>query len=134
MTNTFKKGSILFRSIAKLIDFIIVLFIWSIFSDAGLLAGILYLLISDGVFKGKSIGKKLMGLKVINTEKEKAVDFRDSIMRNLIVALSLFFFKIPLIGWLLFFIVYAFEFILIIGDSESKRLGDYLAKTYVIDD
>lgn len=134
MTNNKVISHIFFRMIAKLIDLIIVLIIWNIFSNPGLLAGILYLLISDGLFKGKSIGKKFMRLKVINSENKVPGDFRDSVSRNFLLSLSLFFLKIPIIGWIIFFIVYALEFIIIIGDSESRRLGDYLAKTSVIEE
>lgn len=134
MTNNLKNSNIFFRIIAKLIDFIILLILWNTFSDPGLLAGILYLLISDGLFKGKSLGKKFMRLKVINLESKKTGDFRDSVVRNLILALSLFFLKIPFIGWIIVFIVYTLEFIIILGDSDSRRLGDYLAKTSVIEE
>lgn len=134
MPDKIKISNIFFRIIGKSIDLIIVLIIWNIFSDPGLLAGVLYLLISDGLFKGKSIGKKFMRLKVINLENKAPADFRASVIRNLLLSISLFLLKIPIIGWMIFLIVYAIEFIIIIGDSEARRLGDYLAKTSVIEE
>lgn len=134
MTNNAKISNIFFRAIGKLIDLVIVLIIWNIFSNPGLLVGSLYLLISDGLFKGKSIGKKIMRLKVINLENRNPADFRDSVIRNLLLSISVLLLKIPIIGWMIFFIVYAIEFIIIIGDSESRRVGDYLAKTVVIEE
>lgn len=125
---------VFFRVIAKSIDLMIFAFLWNILSNPGLLLGILYLLISDGVFKGKSIGKKLMRIKVINYETGKPGDFRDSVLRNILLATSLFLLKLPIIGWLLVLSVYVLEFLIIIGDNESKRLGDYLAKTAVIEE
>lgn len=125
---------VFFRVIAKSIDLMIFAFLWNILSNPGLLLGILYLLISDGVFKGKSIGKKLMRIRVINYETGKPGDFRDSVLRNILLATSLFLLKIPIIGWLLVLSVYVLEFLIIIGDNESKRLGDYLAKTAVIEE
>lgn len=125
---------VFFRVIAKSIDLMIFAFLWNILSNPGLLLGILYLLISDGVFKGKSIGKKLMRIRVINYETGKPGDFRDSVVRNILLATSLFLLKIPIIGWLLVLSVYVLEFLIIIGDNESKRLGDYLAKTAVIEE
>ncbi len=134
MTNNTKISNIFFRAIGKSIDLLIVLIIWNIFSDPGLLVGSLYLLISDGLLKGKSIGKKIMRLKVINLENKSPADFRDSVIRNLLLSISVLLLKIPIIGWMIFLIVYAIEFIIIIGDSESRRLGDYLAKTVVIEE
>ncbi|MEN2994202.1 MAG: RDD family protein [Thermodesulfovibrio sp.] len=122
------------RTIAKLIDLIVVLILWKIFHEVGIFLGIFYLLISDGLFKGCSIGKKLLRLRVTNIEKQRNADFRDSILRNLPLALSLFFLSIPVIGWLICLMIFLFEFIIMIGDSESKRLGDYLAKTSVIEE
>ncbi|MCS7163384.1 MAG: RDD family protein [Thermodesulfovibrio sp.] len=122
------------RTIAKFIDLIVVLILWKIFREVGIFLGIFYLLISDGLFKGCSIGKKLLRLRVINIERQKNADFRDSIIRNLSLAFSLFFLSIPVIGWLICLIIFLFEFIIMIGDSESKRLGDYLAKTSVIEE
>lgn len=129
-----KNSIIFFRGIAKLIDLIIVIVLWKTFREAGIFLGIFYLLISDGLFKGCSVGKKFLRLRVINIERQRNADFRDSIVRNLVIAFSLFFLLIPIIGWLICIIIFAFEFIIIIGDSENKRLGDYLAKTSVIEE
>ncbi|ACI21277.1 MULTISPECIES: RDD family protein [Thermodesulfovibrio] len=135
MVNNQPKNSIIFfRGIAKLIDLIIVIVLWKTFREAGIFLGIFYLLISDGLFKGCSVGKKFLRLRVINIERQRNADFRDSIVRNLVIAFSLFFLLIPIIGWLICIIIFAFEFIIIIGDSENKRLGDYLAKTSVIEE
>lgn len=135
MVNTHSKYSnIFFRGIAKFIDFIIVVVLWKTFPESGIFIGIFYLLISDGLFNGRSIGKKFLRLKVINIDRQSNADFRDSIVRNLPLAFPLFFVLIPIVGWLIFFLIFAFEFILMVGDSEAKRFGDYLAKTSVIEE
>ncbi|HHW20594.1 RDD family protein [Thermodesulfovibrio thiophilus] len=135
MVNTHSKYSnIFFRGIAKFIDFIIVVVLWKTFPGSGIFIGIFYLLISDGLFNGRSIGKKFLRLKVINIDRQSNADFRDSIVRNLPLAFPLFFVLIPIVGWLIFFLIFAFEFILMVGDSEAKRFGDYLAKTSVIEE
>lgn len=135
MVNTHSKYSnIFFRGIAKFIDFIIVVVLWKTFPESGIFIGIFYLLISDGLFNGRSIGKKFLRLKVINIDRQSNADFRDSIVRNLPLACPLFFVLIPIVGWLIFFLIFAFEFILMVGDSEAKRFGDYLAKTSVIEE
>ncbi|MCS7214677.1 MAG: RDD family protein [Thermodesulfovibrio sp.] len=132
--NQYKHGTIFFRVLAKLIDLIIVTILWKIFHHAGIFLGIFYLLISDGLLKGCSIGKKFLRLKVINIDRQRSADFRDSIVRNLFIAFSLFFLLIPIIGWLICMAIFVFEFIIIIGDSDNRRLGDYLAKTSVIEE
>jgi len=129
-----KYSNIFFRVLAKLIDLIIVAILWKTLHEAGILAGVFYLLISDGIFHGCSIGKKFLRLKVININKDTPADFRDSIIRNMTVAFPLLFLPVPIIGWLICAAIFAFEFILIIGDSETRRLGDYLAKTSVIEE
>lgn len=125
---------IFFRCLAKLIDLFIVITIWKLIPSAGLFIGIFYLLISDGIFKGKSIGKKFLRLRVVNLERQSHADFRDSIVRNLSLGLPLLFLTIPIIGWLLYGAVLIFELILIIGDSEGKRLGDHLANTGIMEE
>jgi len=134
VNNHSKNSNIFLRGMAKLIDLIIVIVLWKIFHEAGIFLGIFYLLISDGLFKGCSVGKKFLRLRVINIERQRNADFRDSVVRNLLIAFSLLFLLIPIIGWLICIIIFAFEFIIIIGDSENRRLGDYLAKTSVIEE
>ena len=134
MINSIKQSKNFFRVLAKFIDLSIVYSIWKIFPESGLFLGILYILVSDGIFKGKSIGKIFLRLRVIKLEKNSPADFRDSIIRNLSFAFALLLFKIPLIGWALSIIIFIFEFIMIVGDSDSKRLGDYLANTSVIEE
>jgi len=134
MINSIKQSKNFFRVLAKFIDLSIVYSIWKIFPESGLFLGILYILVSDGIFKGKSIGKFFLRLRVIKLEKNSPADFRDSIIRNLSFAFALLLFKIPLIGWALSIIIFIFEFIMIVGDSDSKRLGDYLANTSVIEE
>lgn len=134
MTQVSKYSNLFFRTMAKIIDLVIVFILWEIFSKAGLLFGFLYFLISDGLFKGKSIGKFFLRLKVINSKKDKPADFRDSIIRNMPLALAILFLKLPILGIVAFIVVFTFELIIAIGDQNSNRLGDYLANTSVIEE
>lgn len=134
INNQSKNSIVFFRGLAKIIDLIIVIVVWKALHEAGLFLGIFYLLISDGLFKGCSVGKKFLRLKVINIERQSNADFRDSIIRNLTLAFSLFFLVIPVFGWLMSIAIYAFEFIIIVGDPENRRFGDYIAKTSVIEE
>jgi len=134
MVNNPRHSKIFYRVLAKFIDLIVVYSIWKIFPESGLFLGILYILVSDGIFKGKSIGKFFLNLQVVKLGHNTPANFRDSIIRNLLFAFALLLFKIPLIGWVAGIIIFIFEFIMIVGDSESKRLGDYLANTSVIEE
>jgi uncharacterized RDD family membrane protein YckC len=79
--------------------------------------GAIYLLLRDALFSGQSVGKKLMGVKVINTVTNKQCSFKDSILRNIT-------WFIPVIGLI--------DLILPLIDKEGLRLGDKLAKTQVV--
>ncbi len=64
------------RFIAKAVDLLIVGFFSEIFYPYGLIAGLLYLLIGDGFFNGQSLGKKLIGLKVVTASDEKKLSLK----------------------------------------------------------
>ncbi len=136
------QAGLLNRVIAKTIDIIIVVALFEIIPVAGYFAGLVYLMIADGLNGGKSIGKWLIGLKVTlqDTDFPSACGFKESIIRNvLFISAYLFFglFKgIPLLGWILSFAVIAvvviFEGLTMFGSSDGSRFGDEIAKTHVI--
>ncbi|MHB1662193.1 MAG: RDD family protein, partial [bacterium] len=70
-----KKANILHRFIAKAIDLLIFGFLSEMFYPYGFLAGVLYILISDGFFDGESLGKRIVGLRVVMTIDEKKPEF-----------------------------------------------------------
>ncbi|MBI5026137.1 MAG: RDD family protein [Nitrospirae bacterium] len=128
------KASILNRTIAKTIDFIIVGALLETIPKVGYFAGLTYLLICDGLFDGRSIGKRLIGLKVVNPEAMSACGFRESIIRNFPFAVGYILMVIPLIGFIFPAIILTLEGLLMIGSSTGMRLGDELAKTQVIEE
>ncbi len=130
------KANILNRTIAKGIDFIIAGAMAELIPKAGYFAGLLYLLISDGLFEGKSIGKKIIGLKVILHESSSGqpYTFRESVLRNFPFIVGYVLLKLPLIGFIFPVIILLFEGLLIIGNEKGMRLGDEIAKTQVIDE
>jgi uncharacterized RDD family membrane protein YckC len=77
---------------------------------------VLYFLLKDGLFAGRSIGKKLMGLKVMNITANRPCSKVDSIKRNIIMF-------VPIIGWI--------DLIMAIIDGEGRRFGDKFAGTQV---
>lgn len=123
----------LLRVIAKVVDFIVIAAAINTVPQVGYLAGLVYLLISDGLFDGRSLGKKIMKLRVISLPDGNSGAFRDSIVRNAPFVFALLLYKIPLLGWLLAAAIFVLEFLLMIGNKEGMRLGDDLANTKVIE-
>jgi uncharacterized RDD family membrane protein YckC len=127
------KASLLLRSVSKGLDIIVFLAAAEALTRAGWLAGIAYILISDGLFDGRSIGKKLTGLRVAMAANGSRATVRESILRNSPIAAALLLWKIPFIGWLGLAIVLAVEFVILLGNPDGLRLGDELAKTTVLE-
>ncbi len=73
---------------------------------------ILHLIVKD--IYGNSLGKRLLGLKIISVIDGDKPKLNQLILRNIFV------FLIPL------------EAILVIGRPDQRRIGDFLAKTKVI--
>lgn len=134
MLEEIKRAGLLLRSAAKTIDFIIVAAAAEIIPRAGFFAGLAYLLISDGLFDGRSLGKRLIGLRIISNATNKPCSVRESILRNLLLCIGVALWKIPLIGWIFIVLIIAFEFVILLGSKEGMRLGDELAKTTVIEE
>jgi hypothetical protein len=130
----YTKARFLNRVIAKSIDFIIIAALFEAISKIGYFAGLAYLLIGDGLFEGKSLGKRLLGLKVIYYESGEPCTLRASVMRNFLFALGYLLMIIPLIGFVFPLVILAFESILIAGNEKGLRFGDELVKTMVIED
>jgi len=132
MSGEVKRAGLLLRAIAKTLDFIIIAAIAEVIPRAGFFAGLAYLLIGDGLFDGRSLGKKLIGLKVLSAETDKSCTFKDSIIRNSIFGIGYLLYKIPWFGWIFIVIVSIFEFIILLGSKDGMRLGDEIAKTKVV--
>ncbi len=127
------KASLLLRIIAKSLDFIVIAIAVNTIPQIGYIVGLIYLLISDGLFDGRSLGKKVIRLKVVSVSTEGAGTFRDSILRNTTLAIAILLLKIPLIGWILSLLIFALELLLMLGNKEGKRLGDDIANTKVVE-
>jgi uncharacterized RDD family membrane protein YckC len=123
------------RMIGKAIDLILVVALTRVLYPAGPLAAFLYILIADGLQGGRSLGKRVVGLRVINTTTGKPADFKDSVIRNSTVAIPVLFFMVPILGWLLWILigipVLAIELYLMTRLDAQARLGDTMADTKV---
>lgn len=133
MSEEFKRAGLLNRTVAKILDFILIAAAVEVVPKAGFFAGLVYLLIGDGLFDGRSVGKKLIGIRVVSADIHSPCTFKDSILRNSTFGIGYLLSKILWIGWLFIAIVALFEFILLIGSKDRKRLGDEIAKTIVIE-
>lgn len=80
---------------------------------AGVVAGAVYFLLSDALPNGQSVGKKLLGLRVVNSKSMKPCSILQSFLRNVTFPLGIF-------DW-------AFIFF-----GSHRRLGDFLASTIVV--
>lgn len=135
-----KKSDTIHRAIGKAIDFVLV-GVFAYLPRVGIVAAGLYILISDGFFNGQSIGKKLVGLRVVLTEpgrEGQKCTFRRSAVRNLPYAVVVVFGAIPIFGWfivlplgVLFMLIEAY---FVYADDQGIRIGDIYAGTQVIDD
>jgi len=129
----YPKAQVLNRFIAKLIDLFLAAAAAELIASVGFLAGLAYLLVADGFSDGRSIGKRLIGLQTILPDTREPAGFRDSIIRNIPIAVAKLAFVIPYVGWLVSAVIVAFEAVLIIGNEQGRRLGDELAGTQVLD-
>jgi len=133
MSEEQRRAGLLLRAAAKIIDFILIAAVIEIIPKAGYFAGLAYLLLGDGFFDGRSIGKKLIKLKVVSSDTGGPCTFKDSILRNSTLAAGYILWIVPWIGWIFILLASALEFILILGSRDGKRLGDEFAKTVVLE-
>ncbi len=127
------KASLLLSVMAKTLDCIIIAAALKAIPRVGFMAALAYLLICDGLFDGRSLGKKVMRLKVVSSSTASDGSYRDSMIRNAPFALGLALFNIPFIGWVFPILILAFEFLLALGNDEGIRLGDEFAGTKVVE-
>ena len=136
----FPKADVLERFLAKFIDFLVMGAFFAFPTFIGPLAGITYILISDGLKGGQSLGKRVVGLKVVSAETREICGLRPSVIRNSPFALLMVFWFIvgwiPYLGKALFLaatlLVIGFEMVLVYTDERGARLGDRIAETVVI--
>ena len=121
------------RAVAGLIDLLLVIGLARLPDVIGFLSAAGYILIRDGLFDRRSIGKKLIGLRVVSLEDTGSASiYRDSIIRNVPFVLSYFLFLIPYAGWAFGPLAVGAECLVAIGDKAGMRIGDMLAKTQVV--
>jgi uncharacterized RDD family membrane protein YckC len=128
-----KRADLITRAVAGLVDLLLVIGLARLPDVIGFLSAAGYILIRDGLFDRRSIGKKLMGLRVLSLEESgSAATYRESIIRNVPIVLAYFLFLIPYAGWILCPLVLGTEGLTALGDRAGMRVGDLLARTQVV--
>jgi uncharacterized RDD family membrane protein YckC len=101
----------------------------------GVLAAALYILGRDGLMRGRSPGKRLLGLRVIKTPSRSEADYVDSVKRNAIFVLPDVLMAVPVLSATLAasvsVAVLAVELVFLLTDPAGMRLGDRFAGTRV---
>ena len=83
---------------------------------------LIYMLIKDGLGKGQSFGKRIVGIKVIRTANQSNCTKGTSALRTLIGFLIL---SIPFVGIFV-------EFLMVVTTPDGRRLADKAAGTMVV--
>jgi uncharacterized RDD family membrane protein YckC len=124
------------RLLAKLIDLFIVLILSIFFYPIGIVLSITYMAICDSLQNGQSVGKKMMGFRVISLEDGAPCSIKQSVVRNLPIIIPLFFAIIPLWGWIFASLIglplILMEVYLLFKLDSGHRLGDVMADTTVM--
>ncbi len=128
------------RLMAKAIDILLVVAIYfvgaAMWKPFGLFCALLFCATQDAMWVGQSVGKRIIGLRVIDDHRGLPCGLRHSFLRNLP-----FLIAIPLAaiswGWVFFLIVavplLALEAYLVIALESGTRLGDILGNTIVVE-
>ncbi len=128
-----QKAELTTRAVAGFIDLLLVIGMARLPDVMGFLAVTGYILIRDGLFARQSVGKKVIGLRVALTDDPgKAVSFRESIIRNIPLAVAYLLFLVPYAGWILGPLALGVEALTAMGDERGMRIGDLLARTYTV--
>lgn len=124
------------RLLAKMVDLFIVLILSTLFYPFGLILALVYMGISDSLYDGQSVGKRLMGFAVISLEDGTPCSLKQSLIRNLPIIVPMAFAIIPLWGWIFCSILAVplilLEVYLLFKLDSGHRLGDVMADTSVI--
>lgn len=128
-----RRADLTTRAVAGLVDLLLIIGLTRLPDVIGFLAASGYILIRDGLFDRRSIGKKLVGLQVVSSEDSgPAATYRESIIRNVPFFVAYVLFLIPYVGWILGLLALGVESLTAIGDRAGMRIGDLLARTRVV--
>lgn len=127
-----QKADLTTRAIAGFVDLLIVMGLARLPDVLGFLSACGYILIRDGLFHGRSVGKKLIGMSVSLEDDIREATYRESIIRNVPLTAAYILFLIPYAGWVLGPLALGMECLVAVGDDQGMRIGDMLARTRVV--
>ncbi|MDA8424283.1 MAG: RDD family protein [Nitrospiraceae bacterium] len=128
-----QKADLTTRAVAGFVDLLLVIGLARLPDVLGFLSACGYILVRDGLFDRRSVGKKLIGLYVASSEEAgPAMTYRESIIRNVPFAVVYILFLVPYAGWALGPLALGVESLVAIGDERGMRIGDMLARTIVV--
>jgi uncharacterized RDD family membrane protein YckC len=128
-----QKADLTTRAVAGFIDLLIVIGLARLPDIIGFLAATGYILARDGMFRSQSVGKKLIGLRIAPSDAPgRTASYRESLLRNAPPALAFLLFLVPYVGWVLGPLVLAVEALAALGDDRGMRVGDLIARTWVV--
>jgi uncharacterized RDD family membrane protein YckC len=132
------KVSTITRCSAKGVDLFVVMLVSVVLPyPLGVLLGLGYTLIHDGLRKGQSLGKWIFNLKTIDLKKDTPCTMRESVIRNAPLGVAVFFGIIPFWGWIILVLLgiplIILEVYLMTTLANGGRLGDVMADTKVIE-
>lgn len=130
-----QKADLTTRAVAGFVDLLLIIGLSRLPDILGFLSALGYILIRDGLFQGRSVGKKLIGLSVVVATEgvQKGMPpYRESIIRNVPLAAAYILFLIPYAGWVLGPLALGMECLVAVGDDQGMRIGDMLARTRVV--
>jgi uncharacterized RDD family membrane protein YckC len=133
----YPKAELMPRLLARLFDLMVCGGLIALSREAGAVVGAAYLLVADGLFRGQSLGKKLLGLKVIHLPTQRGAGARASALRNYPMALVGLLALATPADWTVMALgsalVLGYEAYRVITDPLGIRQGDQLAQTQVVD-
>jgi uncharacterized RDD family membrane protein YckC len=128
-----QKADLTTRAVAGFIDLLIVIGLARLPDVIGFLSAISYILVRDGLFRHQSVGKKVIGLHIVSADDPATViSFRESVIRNVTLALAFLLFQVPYAGWILGPAALFIECLMVLGDERGMRIGDLLARTIAL--
>ncbi|GBE14307.1 MAG TPA: hypothetical protein ENH32_00120 [Proteobacteria bacterium] len=131
-----RKASILKRVMARLVDILVAWALALFVPPVGIILGLVYLAVADGLPRGQSLGKMVFGLEVLMRDGDPC-DLKSSVFRNLPFVLMFLLAAIPILGWILLVIaalpLILVEIWLVFVDDMGERLGDRIADTHVVE-
>jgi len=126
------------RSMGRVIDLLVTIVIYlvghAIWPWLGCVAAITFTAFQDGMGVGQSLGKRIVGIRVVDDETGMPCDYYHSLQRNMPFILGVLFFTVPglwVFGLAITVPLIILETYLLFRLPSGVRLGDVIGNTLV---